>query len=114
MATNSGPADDAVEEVIQVESADEFEQLVAGDERVLVDFYADWCGACQRIAGTVEDLAADSENPVVKLDVEELPELTASYDVEAVPTVIVFQRGLPVERFRGVTERSTLAAALEG
>lgn len=115
MASNPAePGDDAAKRPIDVQSTAEFDAVLDDGDRVLVDFYADWCGPCNALAPRIERLASEVDNPVVKLDVEALPDVATRYDVKAIPTLIVFEDGIPVERMRGVQQKAVLADALDG
>ena len=74
---------------------DEFEQAVnAGDELVVVDFFATWCGPCKML-GPVIERAADKFSDVhfYKVDIDEEMDLAARFQVMSVPTLIYFKRG---------------------
>ncbi len=81
---------------------------------VLVDFFADWCGPCKRVAPVVEQLAADLSGraKVVKLNVEEAPQSTAKYDVMSIPTFIVFKNGAAVNQHIGELSKEGLTKLL--
>jgi len=98
---------------IHIETDSQFESLIESGQRILVDFYADWCGPCKMVAPRVDALAAESEYPVVKLDVDEFSDIAARYSVSGIPTFIVFEDGEQAERLKGVEDKSTLEAALE-
>jgi thioredoxin 1 len=85
------------------------------DKPVLVDFTASWCGPCQRQAPIVERLAAESRGRyrVAKLDIDANEELSKSYDVRSVPTLIVFVNGEVKGRQTGLTDKTTLMRLLE-
>ena len=70
---------------------------------VLVDFTAVWCGPCKMLEPIVKQLASDWQGKVnvVKLDVDENPNLAMQYQVMGVPTLILFNKGQPVERVTG-------------
>lgn len=62
--------------------------------RVLVDFYADWCGPCQMLSPLVEDLAKeDNELTIMKVNVDELPELARKYGISSIPSLIYLVDG---------------------
>lgn len=114
MASNpAGPTDDGTGRPIEVDTAAEFDELLDGGDRVLVDFYADWCGPCTVLAPTIEALAAEVSAPVVKVDVEAVPDIAQRYSVKSIPTLVVFEDGAVVDRMRGVQEKSVLVDALE-
>jgi len=82
---------------------------------VLVDFYADWCGPCQVQDRILKEFAAEFACvKIVKVDVDESPELATRYDVEGLPTMRLFQNGDVVARQVGVTTKQQLKAALSG
>jgi thioredoxin 1 len=61
---------------------------------VLVDFYADWCGPCKMLAPMLEEYAKEVNNvKVVKVNVEQAPEVTDKYQIMTVPTLILFKDG---------------------
>ncbi|SMO40063.1 thioredoxin family protein [Halorubrum cibi] len=110
-----GGADDETEtptEPVEVESAEEFQRLVADHDVVLVDCYADWCGPCQMMEPTVESLAAETDAVVAKVDVDGLPGLAQQLGARGVPTFIVYANGEPVDRFVGAQDRAALETAI--
>ena len=79
-----------------------FEATVTNDNTVLVDFWAPWCGPCKSFAPTYE--AAAEKHPQVvfaKVNVDEEPELTAKYQIRAIPTLKVFHAGDMVDSRTG-------------
>ncbi|WP_436930721.1 thioredoxin family protein [Halosimplex halobium] len=96
-----------------VESERAFEDLLATEGTVLVDFYADWCGPCQMMASTVDELAAEADAAVAKVDVDELSPVAAEHDVRSIPAFVVFEDGEPTDRLVGVQEKADLRAAIE-
>lgn len=114
MAENSShPTDSPVSSAEHIEDVETFEKLITSEDRVLVDFYADWCGPCQMMAPIVDELAAETDSPVVKIDVEQLPQIATRYDVHGIPAFIVFDNGEVTEHLIGVQEKETLAQSLE-
>lgn len=76
---------------------------------VLVDFYADWCGPCKRLAPLLEELAAENRGVrVVKVNVDSSPDLAARYHVEAIPTLKVFKNGKLTGQIAGLASKSQL------
>jgi len=96
---------------VHVTSADHFVELT-GEGVVLVDFYADWCGPCKMLAPTVEELAAETGATVAKVDVDQHQGLAQQYNVQGVPTLLLFADGEPIERVVGVEDKATLKGLL--
>jgi thioredoxin 1 len=96
-----------------IETVDAFDQLLADEPRVLVDFYTNWCGPCNLMASIVDELAAESDAPVVKVNAEDVPAVAKRYDVQSVPTFLTFSDGEPAERFVGMQNKSDLEATLD-
>ena len=92
-----------------------FEQAVAGDKPVLVDFFATWCGPCRMIAPSVEEIAAafDGRAVVGKVDVDEEPGIAQRFGVMSIPTLIFMKGGKVVEQAVGARGKADIAAMIE-
>ena len=101
----------------RVERADRanFETAVLHSEvPVLVDFYADWCGPCQRLAPTLDALARELDDArIVKVNVDDSPELARRYGVQSIPSLKVFRDGRVVAEHVGLASREELRAMLD-
>ena len=96
-------------------SAD-FDQAVnAGDDVVVVDFFATWCGPCKAMHPVLEELKNEIGDAarIAKIDVDQHEELAARYRIQAVPTFIVFKKGEAVWRHSGVISGKDLKAVIE-
>lgn len=93
----------------------EFDQLLAQNPLVLVDFWAEWCAPCRMIAPILEELAQEYEGRVVvaKLDVDEHPKTAMRYRVMSIPTVILFKEGQPVEVLVGAQPKRNFEAKIQ-
>lgn len=76
-----------------------FNQVINENERVLVDFFATWCGPCKMLAPIVEKLAEEEASvKVVKVDVDEESELAIKFGISSIPTLLVFKNGKLVDK----------------
>ena len=94
----------------------DFETEVLGaDKPVLVDFWAPWCGPCRMVGPEVEAVAAEYAGRVnvVKINVDEQPELAGRYGIMSIPTIIVFKNGEIAEQVVGAVNRGKLKEMLD-
>lgn len=82
--------------------------------RVVVDFYADWCGPCRQVAPAVEGLSSKWDGSVrfVKVDIDESPQLAKAYGVSSIPTIVLFEGGEIVARTMGARPAHAIERAL--
>ncbi len=82
---------------------------------VLVDFYATWCGPCRALAPVLEGIAKtyDGRLKVVKVNVDDAPELADQFQIRGVPTLMVFKAGKAVDTMVGIPSSATLKQKLE-
>jgi len=93
-----------------------FEELLASTNLpVLVDFYATWCGPCQMMAPILEQVNAQMNNriQVVKIDTDKYPHLASQYNIQALPTLVLFKNGQPVDRIEGLLQAPQLIQHLQ-
>lgn len=87
----------------------EFNEIIKGEKKVVVDFHADWCGPCKVLSPILDELDAEVDDvEFVKINVDHYPELSGSYEIMAVPTVIMFQDGEVKNRFSGVQPKEAI------
>lgn len=87
----------------------DFERIIRENSLVLVDFWATWCGPCRMVAPVIGKIAEKYEGKVavVKIDIDEATELAAQYEIQSIPTVILFKDGNPVKKEVGVKPQNT-------
>jgi thioredoxin len=92
-----------------------FEELLStSDVPLLVDFYAPWCGPCQLMATILEQVneQMNQQIKIVKINVDNYPDLASRYQVYALPTLVVFKQGQPVHKIEGVVKSNQLIQQL--
>lgn len=86
-----------------------FEKAISGDKPVLVDFFASWCGPCQMMMPVINELSKEvKEFSIIKLDIDQSPEIAAKFNVMSVPTFIVFKDGKEVNRMMGAMPKEVI------
>ena len=92
-----------------------FDEEIRASVPVLVDFWAPWCGPCRMVSPLVERIARDSAGhlKVVKLNVDEAPEISERYDVRGIPLLVVIRDGDEVDRLVGAAPHARLREWLE-
>ena len=81
--------------------------------KVLVDFYATWCGPCRMLGPVLEDLATDrSEIKIIKIDIDENRELAKKYGIMSVPTLMLFNDGVNISTKNGFMPKELLVVLL--
>jgi thioredoxin 1 len=91
-----------------------FSELINGDQPVLVDFYAEWCGPCKTMAPILSDVASKLAGKVkiIKVDIDRNPKAAAAYSVMAVPTLVLFRKGRMEWKQSGVVPARELEQVL--
>ena len=101
--------------ITAITSVQEFDEKILGSKGLaIVDFWAAWCGPCSMLSPVVEELA--EEHPEIsfgKVNVDEAPELAQRYQISAIPTLLLFRDGEPVDVSVGVKSKAELEAFLK-
>lgn len=99
---------------MEIINAQQFNEYMK-EKAVLVDFFATWCGPCKMLSPVLESAAKTLEGKVkiVKVDVDQSPELAQQFGVMAVPTMILFKDGKQVTAFSGYMPEAQLVSSIE-
>src|SRR6218665_912547 len=87
-----------------------FRDIIQSDTPVLVDFYADWCGPCKAMSPVITEVARSVKGKarVIKVDIDKSTEAAQAFQVQAVPTFILFRNGTIRWRHSGMLDKNTL------
>jgi thioredoxin len=101
--------------IIEVTDQNFEEVVVNSDKPVLVDFAAEWCGPCKRLAPIIEELADEYDGKVVvcHVDVDNAQDAARKFQVMSIPTVMLFKNGEPVQQQIGLVPKGTLAEMID-
>jgi len=92
-----------------------FDQVISGEKTVLVDFFATWCGPCKMQAPILDAISETLEESrqIVKVDVDENPEIASRYGIMSIPTLVVFESGKVKAKAVGVHTKEQVLELFE-
>lgn len=95
--------------------SNKFSDIINSDQPVLVDFFAEWCGPCKMMQPILSELKSNmgEQAKIIKIDVDKNPQAAAKFQVQGVPTLIIFKKGEIKWRQSGVVPAQQLEALLK-
>ncbi len=103
------------EKIIEVTSRNFEEEVIKSEKPVIIDFYATWCGPCKILSPMVEEVARENENvKFVKIDIDNIKDITLEYQVKSIPTLLLIQNGEEKDRIVGIVDKNQILDFIEG
>lgn len=90
-----------------------FQETLDSNDLILIDFWADWCGPCKKVAPILDEISEEYNLPVGKLNVDENTQKTIEYSVSSIPTMVLFKGGEPVKTIIGAKPKHLMIKEIE-
>lgn len=92
-----------------------FSEMIQGDKPVLVDFFAEWCGPCKIMKPVLKELKSKlgDSTTILQIDVDKSPQTASAFQIQGVPTLILFKKGKAVWRQSGVVPANQLEKVIQ-
>ncbi len=101
--------ENAKSDVLNIESSNFETEVIKSEKKVLIDFYADWCGPCQKLSPIVDKFAKEhNEIKVVRIDIDAQEELADRYNIRSIPTLVVIENGEEINRVIGLVSEEKI------
>jgi thioredoxin 1 len=91
------------------------DSVIKASRPVVVDFWAEWCGPCRRLAPTIDELATEYDGRITvgKLNVDENPAIQSRFSIMGIPTVLIFKGGEIVEQVVGLADKNAFKKLID-
>ncbi|MDF2684844.1 MAG: trxA [Clostridia bacterium] len=100
--------------VLEVTTESFEDEVLEYEGKVLIDFWATWCGPCRMLSPVIDALSEETDRiKFVKVNVDESPETAAKFDVQSIPTVIIIENGKEINRTVGFIPKDALKSKLD-
>lgn len=97
--------------VVELQSTP-LESLIPSTGNAIIDFYASWCGPCKMVAKVLHKISDERGVTVIKVNIDEYPELATKYSVNSLPTMFVYRDGIEVNKIVGAVPEATIVSRL--
>lgn len=89
-----------------------FDEYINKEQRVIINFSAEWCGPCRMLKPMLEKVSENYEGRLAKIDVDQSPEIASKYGIRGIPSFLIFEKGELVEKKTGAIKESELISLL--
>jgi len=99
----------------EIKSSQQFDQVLQSPNVVFVDFWAEWCGPCRSVSPVVDELSKEYEGKVdfVKINVDDNGKLAQKYNVSSIPTLAIFKNGKIVSQKSGAATKESFKTMID-
>jgi len=101
--------------IVDITNTNFTSEVLESDKKVLVDFWAPWCGPCRMVSPIVDEIAGENAAiKVCKINIDEQPQLASQYGVMSIPTLMVFENGAVLDKAVGARNKAFILQMIEG
>lgn len=96
--------------IVKINGKEEFDEIVLKNEgKVIIDFYADWCGPCRMLSPILEEISNENEDiTIYKINIEENQDLATQYMITSIPTILLMNYGKTIETLIGLRSKEDI------
>lgn len=91
-----------------------FQQELDSNNVIIVDFWAEWCSPCKKISPILDEISSEYNAIIGKINIDDYPKIAEKYNVTSIPTMMVFEKGVPVKTIIGAQPKHKLVKEFEG
>lgn len=91
-----------------------FQQDLDNNNVIIVDFWAEWCTPCKKVSPILDEISSEYNSIIGKINIDDYPKIAEKYNVSSIPTMIVFEKGVPVKTVIGAQPKHKLVQEFEG
>ncbi len=90
------------------------DEVIKSDQTVLLDFYAEWCGPCNMLSPTIDEIANENKNiKVYKVNIDEVTNSVNKFNIVSVPTILIFKNGEITSKISGLTDKDQILSMVK-
>jgi thioredoxin 1 len=94
--------------MVEINNMQDFDNVTKENPLVLIDFWATWCGPCRMLGIVLEEVAKETSHTILKVNVDEAPDISDKFNIQSVPTLILFKNGQEISSKCGFLSKSAV------